>query len=159
MQQGWAVLLRRGFLYRTGGDAAGRAYAHRHHGTVLWYGSERWIPPMAMGGVYVPTPVPTSLERQGLVQLLSLETLPEASQHLAAFVPHVVWRGLYVSYREDHYLAALGYGPFEGGTPWTREGLRLLWEASAHRLRLDCFRWAQTQRARRAIIDLGGGIG
>ena len=86
---------------------------------------------MAMGGVYVPTPVPTSLERQGLVQLLSLETLPEASQHLEAFVPHVVWRGCRVSLELSHWLAALGYSSRSFAGPWSPEALQLVWEASA----------------------------
>ena len=126
---------------------------------VLWDGVEMFVPPMTYGGIFAPVQAPRHLLDAGELGRASLDDLPAASQLPASFVPHVVWRGLYVSYREDHYLAALGYGPFEGGTPWTREGLRLLWEASSHRLRLDCFRWAQTQRARRAIIDLGGGIG
>ena len=152
-RQGWADLLRRGFLYRTGGDAAGRAYAHRHHGTVLWYGSERWIPPMAMGGVYVPTPVPTNVERQGLVQLLSLETLPEESQHPEAFVPHVVWRGCRVSLELCHWLAALGYSSRSFLGPWTPEALQLIWEASAAGLHINLDAWNQLRLERLATAD------
>ena len=108
---------------------------------------------MAMGGVYVPTPVPTSLERQGLVQLLSLETLPEASQHLAAFVPHVVWRGCRVSLELRHWLAALGYSSRSFAGPWSPEALQLVWEASAAGLYVNLDAWNQLRLERIAVIE------
>ena len=108
---------------------------------------------MAMGGVYVPTPVPTSLERQGLVQLLSLETLPEASQHLAAFVPHVVWRGCRVSLELRHWLAALRYSSRSFAGPWSPEALQLVWEASAAGLYVNLDAWNQLRLERIAVIE------
>ena len=108
---------------------------------------------MAMGGVYVPTPVPTNVERQGLVQLLSLETLPEESQHPEAFVPHVVWRGCRVSLELCHWLAALGYSSRSFLGPWTPEALQLIWEASAAGLHINLDAWNQLRLERLATAD------
>ena len=108
---------------------------------------------MAMGGVYVPTPVPTNLERQGLVRLLSLETLPEASQYVEAFVPHVVWRGCRVSLELCHWLAALGYSSRSFAGPWSPDALQLIWEASAAGLFVNLDAWNQLRLERIAVAE------
>ena len=150
-RQGWAAMIRAGHLHRPGSDPAGRACAHQHHDTVLWCGVERCIPHHS--GVYVPTPVPVNIERQGLVQLLSLETLPEASQEPAAFVPHVVWRGCRVSLELCHWLAALGYSSRTFSWLLSPDALRLIWEASSAGLRVNMDAWNQLRVERLASAE------
>ena len=149
VRMNWRTLLQLGIIFRSGRDTPGRAFCQPTQCTVMFGDVERWVPPMWYGGVYVPQPVPTNLERDGVVNQVGIEALPESSQDPSRFLASVVWRGCRTSTRLSHWLAALSYYESEFPTGWnpSDDVLRLIWEAAAAGLRLHVFNYVEWVRA------------
>ena len=103
---------------------------------------------MPYGSVYVPTRAPIHLEQGGLLGMIQTEPLPALSQTPEAFVPAVVFRALRISHSRAQYLSYLGYDQHEAGVSWSKDLLRLLWEASFAGYRLDLEVYARAARVR-----------
>ena len=144
----WTEAVMQGLIFRSGVAVPGRAYCSMTCGTVWWNGQEVYCPPMAYGGVYIPTLCPAEIVRGGVMDAAGIDALPPQSQLPGNFSPQVIWRGSIKTTNPAHFIAALGYGPADYDGVWTNNILRMIWEVSQCGLRLNVRGWLEWCSAR-----------